>query len=303
MPLPIHIAIVSLTKDVTTRSLLQVTAALQKQVTRDFAPFWGLSATVDAFGDLESVPNDYFPVVVFGETGELIDELVALVGSEPAERLLDQFESGSVAGVHLNAWTRQPFALVAANDAWTVLLSHEVLEMLCDPSGNHLIAAAHPTRPRERVKYLIEVCDPCCSRWYPVNGVPLSDFYTQRYFDPVRGTGVRYSFTGSIEYPRQILENGYLTYLDPSDSRVYQQQFGEPEPVMLAGLDELARSFVPLRTFVDSNPRTPRLDPKALRAADSADAADDPYHGVSMAARGAALNTAEALYSLARGVS
>jgi hypothetical protein len=302
VPLPIHIAILSLTKDVSTRSLLQVTAALQKQVTRDFGPMWAVSATVDAFGDLDTVPNDYLPIVIFGETEELCDELVSLVGQEPAARLADQFESRSIAGVHLNALTRQPFALVSANDAWTVMVSHELLEMLADPYGNKLVAAAHPTRPRERVRYLIEVCDPCCSRWYPVNGVPVSDFYTPRYFDPVRAPGVRYSFTGALEFPRQILENGYLTYIDPSDSRLYQQQFGEPEPVELAGLAELARSSVPLRTFVDSNPRTPRLNPISLRAADTADAADDPYRGVSEASRGAALNTAEALWSLARGI-
>jgi hypothetical protein len=302
VPLPIHIALVSLTKQISTRSLLQVAAAIQKQATRDFAPIWGLTATVDGFDDLESVPNDYIPVVVFGDAGELCGELVSFVGSEPAERLVDAFESGTVAGVHLNALTRQPFALVSATDAWTVLASHEVLEMICDPFGNRLVAAAHPTRPRERVKYLIEVCDPCCSRWYPVNGVPLTDFYTPRFFDPVRVAGVRYSFTGSIEYPRQILENGYLTFLDPSDSSLYQQQFGEEQPVKLTGLAELARSGLPLRTIVDGNPRTPRLDPLALRPADSADAVDDPYHGVSEAARGAALNTAEALYSLARGI-
>ncbi len=302
MPLPIHIAFVSLTKDVSTRSLLQVTAAIQKQVTRDFAPIWGVTATIDAFGDLDSVPNDYLPIVVFGETGELCDELVSLVGTEPAERLLDEFDTNSVAGVHLNALTRQPFALVSATDAWTVLASHEALEMLCDPFGNRLVAAAHPTRPRQRVKYLIEVCDPCCSRWYPVNGVPVSDFYTPRYFDPVRGPGVRYSYTGALDYPRQILENGYLTFLDPSDSQLYQQRFGEDEPVVLAGLAELARSGLPLRTLVDSNPLTPRLNPRALRAAEAADAADDPYRGVSEAARGAALNTAEALYSIARGI-
>ena len=63
MPLTHHIAIVSLTSEVSTRSLLQVTAAIQKQVTRDFAPIWGIPATVDAFGDLLDVPNDYHPVV------------------------------------------------------------------------------------------------------------------------------------------------------------------------------------------------------------------------------------------------
>ena len=57
--------------------------------------------------------------------------------------------------------------------------------MIADPFGNRLVAAMHPLDPRQRVKYLLEICDPCQAMWYPVNGVPVSDFYTPRYFDPV----------------------------------------------------------------------------------------------------------------------
>ena len=74
MSFPRHIAIVGLTRDISMRSLLQVTAALQKQVLRDFQPIWGVHATVDAFTDLHSVPNDYFPVAVFGDIDELTEE-------------------------------------------------------------------------------------------------------------------------------------------------------------------------------------------------------------------------------------
>jgi hypothetical protein len=302
LPLPQHIAIVSLTSAISTRSLLQVTAALQKQVTRDFVPIWGFPATVDAFADLTSVPNDYHPVILFGDPDELASELEASVGQVPATQLLDELERGTLSGIHLNALTRQPFALVSAGDAWTVVLGHEVLEMLADPSGNHLIAAAHPTQPRQRVKYLIEVCDPCLSHWYPVNGVPLPDFYTPRYFDPVHVNGIRYSYTGSIERPRQILEGGYLTFLDPHDSGLYQLHHGSEQPVKLAGLQELARSSAPLRTLVDTNPRTPQVTTAMLRPAESAAAADNPYYGVLEAAEGSALCTAGALYSLATGV-
>src|SRR4051812_7255736 len=302
MPLPHHVAIVSMTRQISMRSVLQATAAIQKQVTRDFAPLWGVPATVDAFDSLHSVPNDYHPVVLFGDADELATAVVDAIGEQPAERLLDEFENGSVAGIHLNALTRQPFALVSALDAWTVVLSHEVLELLADPWGNQLVAAPHPTRLTERVKYLIEVCDPCLSRWYPVNGVPVSDFYTPRYFDPVGVPGVRYSYTGAITQPREILEGGYLTYIDPRDSVLYQLQHGSDEPMMLAGLADLARSSAPLRTLVDTNPKTPRVELGILRAADNAIASDNPLIGVTEAAEGAALNTAEALYSLARGL-
>ena len=166
---------------------------MQKQITRDFTPFWGLRATVDVFEDLESVPSDYHPVVLFGDPEELAGRLEFAIGREYTEQLIDDFERDQMAGLHLNAFTRQPFALVEAERCVERDLSHEVLEMIADPYGNRLVAAAHPRDPAQRVKYLLEVCDPCQAVWYPVNGVPVSDFYTPRYFDPVEVDGQRAS--------------------------------------------------------------------------------------------------------------
>jgi hypothetical protein len=299
VPLTDHVAIVSLTSDVPTKILLQAAAALQKQITRDFTPFWGLSATVDAFDDIADVPSDYHPVVVFGDAEELMGRLEFAIGEQYAADLVDDFERARLSGLHLNAFTRQPFALVAATDTWSVTLSHEVLEMLADPFGNRLIAAAHPLDPRQRVKYLLEVCDPCQGMWYPVNGVPVSDFFTPRYFDPVRVDRSRYSFTGELEYPLQILEGGYLSWIDPEDSGLYQLGAGDTEAVLIADLARLARSTAPLRTVIDSDPRTPELTRELLRPASSAAGAPGAYVAVLEASEGAAQRTAEAVVSLA----
>jgi hypothetical protein len=298
VPLTDHIALVSLTNDVPTRSFLQAAAALQKQITRDFTPIWGLPATVDAFADLASVPSDYHPVVLFGDPKELEQRLEFAIGEEHAEDLIDDFERGRMSGLHLNAYTRQPFALVAVTETWSVTLSHEVLEMIADPFGNRLIAAAHPLDRAQRVKYLLEVCDPCQAVWYPVNGVPVADFFTPRYFDPVRVDRSRYSFTGALEYPLEIAEGGYLTWIDPKDSGLYQLAAGDAEPVLLADLVQLARSTAPLRTIVDTNPRTPQLSGEVLTPAGSARAAFNAYGAVAEASEGAGLRTAQAVASL-----
>ena len=43
MPLTDHIALVSLTREVSDAALsCRPTAAIQKQITRDFMPYWGL---------------------------------------------------------------------------------------------------------------------------------------------------------------------------------------------------------------------------------------------------------------------
>ncbi len=301
MPLTDHVAIVSLTRDISTRTLMHVAAAVQKQVTRDFSPVWGVPATVDAFDDLGSVPSDYHPVIVFGSPSELIGRLEPAIGAERAAGLIGEFAREEVAGLHLNAFTRQPFALVAANETWTVSLSHEVLEMLADPYGNRLVAASHPLESRQRVKYLLEICDPCLSTWYPVNGVPVADFYTPRYFDPVQVDALRYSFTGEVTRPLEILPGGYLTWVDPRDSALYQLLADEQQPRRLADLSDLARSTVPLRTLVDGNPATPRIQGDELRVASSALAGMDSTAAVLEAAQGSALRTAEAVISVAAG--
>jgi hypothetical protein len=299
VPLTDHIALVSLTRDISTRELLQAGAAVQKQLTRDFSPIWGLPATLDTFADLSSVPSDYHPIVVFGDAQDLVGQLDAAIGPELAADLIDDFERDRLAGLHLNAFTRQPFALVEASDAWSVVISHEVIEMIADPYGNRLLAASHPLDASERVKYLLEVCDPCQSVWYPVNGVPVSDFYTPRYFDPVGIAGGRYSFTGQITRPLEILDGGYLSWIDPDDSGLYQLEGGATEPVRVASLLELARSTAPLRTVVDTSPRSPQISWQTLRPASTAFAAGNAYDAVDQASQGSALRTAEAVVSLA----
>jgi hypothetical protein len=301
VPLTDHIALVSLTREISMRDLLRAGAAVQKQLTRDFAPIWGFRASLDTFDDLGSVPSDYHPVVIFGYAEELVGQLERSIGEEYTAQLVDDFERGKLTGLHTNAFTRQPFSLVQVTDGWTVTISHEVLEMITDPFGNRLIAAAHPLYEAERVKYLLEICDPCQTVWYPVNGVPVSDFYTPRYFDPVEIPGGRYSFTGEIERPLEILEGGYLSWVDPEDSALYTLAYGESVPVQLANLIELARSTAPLRTVVDTSARSPRITGATLRPARTAKAAGNAYDAVAEASEGAGIRTAEAVWSLATG--
>ena len=76
-----------------------------------------------------------------------------------------------------------------------------------------------------RVNFLVEVCDPCEASdfAYSVNGVFVSDFYTPNYFDPVPAPGVRYSYSGWISAPRQVLYGGYLSWQDPTSAHWWQQ--------------------------------------------------------------------------------
>jgi hypothetical protein len=239
-----HVALVSDTPSVTLSQVTAVAAALQKQASRDFGPIWSVNATVNAFDALESVPVDYWPVI-----------------------LRDDIQEPGAAGFHTDDHG-QPFSLVQVDNTWPLTASHETLEMLADPFGNRTIAGAPPPQAPapisgfNRVVYLVEVADPCESAQfsYKVNGVQVSDFLTQHYYDPNGATGVRYSFRNHIREPHTVLEGGYVSFGNPVDNHWYQiiVQNGK------AGTRDLgvisSRSGMSLREAVDRKVREIRKD-------------------------------------------
>jgi hypothetical protein len=74
-----------------------VSAAIQKQVSRDLSPIWEVQATVDAFDSLEDVPLGYWQIII-----------------------KDNIKFNA-AGIHLNRKNGQPFALVEYSEE---LVSH-----------------------------------------------------------------------------------------------------------------------------------------------------------------------------------
>jgi hypothetical protein len=214
-----QVALVTESSSVALGDLMQCSAAIQKQVSRDFSPLWDVGATVDAFGKLEDVPLGYWPVLI--------------VDADP--RLPD-----TALGVHLDD-NNQPFSLVKVTANWQLTTSHETLEMLADPFGNRLIAGDSPKSDQGRVEFLVEVSDPSEAPefGYSVNGILLSDFYTPNYFDPVASASVRYSYTGAITEPRQVLRGGYLSWHEPVSNDWWQEQFfgDHAEFVRLGPLD------------------------------------------------------------------
>ncbi|MDB4946126.1 MAG: hypothetical protein JWP97_5660 [Labilithrix sp.] len=191
----LHVAIAPESRHVVDESeVATIGAAIQRQVTRDFGPAWGIRATVDVFPVLEAVPADYWPVVLTGR------------------------HLGDDEGFHLTR-EGQPFAVVEAIAGWSLTASHEILEMLADPSGARLVEGSPPpfhagaTEPVALVDYLLEICDPCQSARdaYLLDGVLVSDFVLPAYFD---GSGGRCSFTGAITEAHGLARGGALTYRD-----------------------------------------------------------------------------------------
>ena len=128
-------------------------------------------------------------------------------------------------GIHLNAFTRQPFALIAAADDVERDVSHEVLEMLADPFGNRLIAAAHPNRPRGARALPARGVRSLPDGRYPVNGVQgLGLLHAALLRSGAQPRGVLQLHRRRSKVPLEILEGGYITWIDPRDSGLYQMQ-------------------------------------------------------------------------------
>jgi hypothetical protein len=236
-----QVALVSDTQTVSSADVARVSAALQKQAVRDFGPIWDIQATVDAFDKLEDVPINYWPIII-----------------------RDDIKQPGAAGVHSDK-NGQPFALVQTADDWPLTASHECLEMLADPSGNRLVAGNPPKlapKKQKRVEYLVEVCDPseATQFGYTVNGIQMSDFITPHYYDPVKAaSGVRYSFTGAITEPRQVLKGGYVSWHDPISNRWFQITWFSGTKPALRDLGVLARASRSLREMIDEATTTPQM--------------------------------------------
>jgi hypothetical protein len=133
--------------------------------------------------------------------------------------------------------------------------------MLGDPFGNRLTAGPSRKPGQGRVEFLVEVCDPSedDAFAYTVNDVLVSDFYTPHYFDPTKENGVRYSFTGAITEPRQVLRGGYLSWHEPVSDHWFQETFFRDAPEF-RDLGVLARQNGSLREMIDAlTPETKRL--------------------------------------------
>jgi hypothetical protein len=232
-----------------------VAAAMTIQVTRDLTQFWNVQANVTFLPDASKIPAGVWPVF-------LVKEL------PPGE-----------GGFHLDKHN-QPFAKVIASpksDAWTIDVSHETLEMLVDPAGNRLqnstsieITGGKIHDGTGEFAYLVEACDPCEADnfAYAIQGVAVSDFLTPHFYDPIVTNGTRYSFTGAIEAPRQILPGGYISWVNHQTDEVQQLLFVDPNsPPKIVNLG--SATGLSLREWVDNHMRTSATKP-AERAAHGA---------------------------------
>lgn len=192
----IQVCIINASTVVQDKEVAAAAPDLQTQLSRDFAPVWGIDAK------LTFVP----------------------AGQTPAPGswwlvIMDNSDVAGALGYHDVTDQGLPLGKVFAgtdklnNLSWTVTASHELLEMLADPEIN--LTVFDQPDARTGTLYAYEVCDPCedDAIAYKIGATLVSDFVYPAYFETSRPPG-------STQFDRQqklsapvpaILAGGYLS--------------------------------------------------------------------------------------------
>jgi hypothetical protein len=213
-PVPIQISVINASTVVADNDVQTVVDALQKQVTNDFLPAWGVGA------QLTFIPTGTTP---------------------PAGTwwlsILDDSDQAGALGYHDITPDGLPLGKVFAGTdlkfghSWSVTASHELLEMLGDPNINLTVFVQNDQSTG--ILYAYEVCDACEADnfGYQIGNVLVSDFVFPSWFESFRTAGsTQFDQTKQIQNPLQLLAGGYIGVFDVNSGSGWQQQTAEKKP-------------------------------------------------------------------------
>ena len=163
--------------------------ALQRQITEDFEPAWGVGAQLVFVK--RKLPSNAYQIIVKDESPE----------------------KGYI-GYHFHE-NGYPVADIFAKEdlvedkTVSDTLSHEILEMLVDPAVN-LYAYRPSGRGRPERGYFYEVCDPVQCVHYKIDGVKVINFVYPEWYEYAWPKGSRkFDHLGKLSEPFEILKGCY----------------------------------------------------------------------------------------------
>ena len=185
-----------------------VIRAVNRQVTDDFMPVWGSGYICKLHA---SAFDPAHPGVLQEDS----------VSAEGVIYLVNQPHIAGALGYHdmNNAEVPVGFVFTELGD-WTVTLSHEVLELIVDPTVNIFVPGPDPRNPDNPDAWLFhtyEVCDAVERTTYEIDHVPVSNFVTPQYFREGDAPGTRNDFLGVGVDSFGVTEGSHLGTVDPSD--------------------------------------------------------------------------------------
>ena len=214
---PISISIVNASTVLSDAEIRPVVDALQKQVTNDFRPAWGIDAKLTFVPASATPPEGTWWLAI-----------------------LDDSDQAGALGYHDLTPDGLPIGKVFAGTdlkygyTWSVTASHELLEMLADPNIN--LSVMVQTAETRGILYAYEVCDACESDndGYEIGVVRVSDFVFPSWFEDFRTkSSTQFDQTNHIQSPLQLLSGGYIGAFDVSSGSGWHQVTAEKRPANL----------------------------------------------------------------------
>jgi hypothetical protein len=187
-----------------------VIRAVNVQVSEDFMPIWG-------HGWLLRLDTPTF--VAPGDFSTLDDGIPEPVRADGVIYLVDEATIAGALGYHSINSIELPVGFVfttLGQAPWSVTLSHEVLEMIADPTVNILVPGPSP-KPADNgaiVLHAYEVCDAVERFSYKIDGIAVSDFLTPWYFSEGNSLGTRNDFLGLPIDSFTVLPGCHAAYFD-----------------------------------------------------------------------------------------
>ena len=198
---PIHIALLSEVEDIGASALQRLAAAIQHQLSDHLGPAWDVVATIHSFSASEDVPLDWWRVTLGWE-----------VPNQP-----------DLSGAHTDGLGNPAAFVDWSKGVWTANVSHEILEMLVDPTGRRTIEGPSIMPGQDLVQYLVEVCDPCQAPdfYYQIDGQRLSTFCLPAFYDP--NSSGQCFFKSKWTRPLSVARGGYLSWQESGTQEWWQQ--------------------------------------------------------------------------------
>ena len=179
---PFTVALVNRSTVVSSAQLAQLATDLQTQLFEDVQPLWGSAAQV---------------VVRQPQAGDwvlYIEDDSTIPGAGGYHEDVNGVPTGHV------------FARTVGS-RWTLVASHELIEMLVDPRTNMIVSVDNDQAGTSGTEYYAEACDAVEQAGYQKGQTTVSDFVGPAWFDPLDKTGP-YDFLRKLSAPLELLPGG-----------------------------------------------------------------------------------------------
>ena len=198
-----NISVINFSPKLKDHDVQEAIRAVNRQIAEDFVPIWGNGRSLILHA------ASFNPL----ELASLMQEPVRASG---VVYLVDEATLPGALGYHdVNARDIPVgFVFVLNHNDWTVTLSHEVLEMIIDPTINLFAPGPHPLDPNKTVLHTYEVCDAVERTSYQIDGIELSNFLTPSYFTIGDAPGTRNDFLGVGVDSFSVTKDSHIAFFD-----------------------------------------------------------------------------------------